>query len=628
MTVLWTMAAAGILLMAAAPETSAGDAGAVRDLNTHHCLTPPGSLTQWKQRATQLRTQILASAGLIPMPARGPLNARVTGRIEREDFTVENVAIETLPGFYLCGNLYRPTRGKGPFPGIVNPHGHWSNGRLEMQEDVPIAPPPPGKRGAGRANLTAIGVNLARRGFVVFAYDMVGYNDTTQVSHGFAGDLPHWYRGVSLLGLQLWNSIRAVDYVSSLKGVDPARIGCTGASGGGTQTFLLAAVDDRIKVSVPVNMVSASMQGGCLCENGPGLRLGSDNVEIAALAAPRPQLLIAATGDWTRANPTEEWPAIRAVYELYGAGDRTACAQFNYDHNYNIESREAMYAWFERWLGKAVSGAHETPFSLDAGSLRVWTSARPRPAGIPDAEALTAALERQGRDALRGIWPADRRGLRRFRERVAPAFRSLLGMTASVSRPESKRSGEAILIVTVGDSDHDRAEALTLACGNGVQVRRLKLDSTVIKPNEWWAEYRSCYNATPFALAAASVAGAIEDLEGTYRRVNVVGLGPAGPAALIGRAISSSTGSIAVEGIRPFAASADAVDDQYVPGLVRLGAMASATALVAPARVTLIGYGTELRSLLPEPDWPTGALTLQTCGPSPGEILTTLRSSR
>ena len=91
----------------------------------------------------------------------------------------------------------------------------------------------------------------------------------------------------------------------------------TGESAGGTQTFLATAVDRRIRYSAPVNMISAIMQGGSPCENAPGLRLGTSNLEIGALMAPRPMLMISATGDWTRNTPKEEYPAIRSIYDLY-----------------------------------------------------------------------------------------------------------------------------------------------------------------------------------------------------------------------------------------------------------------------------------------------------------------------
>jgi dienelactone hydrolase len=195
-------------------------------------------------------------------------------------------------------------------------------------------------------------ITLARQGYVVFTYDMVGYNDTIQTPHDF-GDKPVeqlWAFGP--LGLQLWNSIRSVDFLQSLPGVDPNRIGVTGASGGATQTLLLSAVDDRIQFSAPANMVSFIMQGGSLCENAPNLRLDTTNVEFAAMMAPRPMFMAAATGDWTRNMLTEEYPAVRAIYDLYGKGDDVEATLLDAPHNYNQANREAMYAFF----GKHILG--------------------------------------------------------------------------------------------------------------------------------------------------------------------------------------------------------------------------------------------------------------------------------
>ena len=164
-------------------------------------------------------------------------------------------------------------------------------------------------------------MNQARNGIVAFTYDMIGRGESLQFPHGFRNRNFEEY-GISLLGMQLYNSIRCLDFLESLPFVDSSRIGCTGASGGGTQTFLLTAVDDRIKAAAPVNMVSFHMQGGCECENAPGLRIGTNNVELAALAAPRPLMITGCTGDWTCNVPEEEYPALREIYELYGENNK------------------------------------------------------------------------------------------------------------------------------------------------------------------------------------------------------------------------------------------------------------------------------------------------------------------
>ena len=132
--------------------------------------------------------------------------------------------------------------------------------------------------------------------------------------------------------------------------MNPGRIGATGASGGATQTFLLAGVDDRIQFDAPANMVSLIYQGGGVCENAPSLRLGANNVEFAAMMAPRPMLITGATGDWTRNMLREEYPAVRAIYDLYGKGENVETWFQNAPHNYNQPNREAMYAFFGKHM--------------------------------------------------------------------------------------------------------------------------------------------------------------------------------------------------------------------------------------------------------------------------------------
>ena len=235
----------------------------------------PRSAAAWRDRAQHLREQMLVTLGLWPMFPKTPLNPQVYGKLDRDGYTIEKVVLETFPGFTLSGNLYRPARATGKVPGILCPHGHWEDGRVnpEVQQRC---------------------IRWAKLGCVVFLYDMVGYNDSKPFTHAFLNDrLRHW--GLSLPTLQTWNSIRALDWLTALPDVDVARIGCTGESGGGTQTFLLTALDDRIKFSAPVVMVSDTFQGGCVCENAAGLRHGTDNVEFAAMCALRPLFLVGAT---------------------------------------------------------------------------------------------------------------------------------------------------------------------------------------------------------------------------------------------------------------------------------------------------------------------------------------------
>ena len=349
--------------------------------DTHLPLPQFTSLKAWEERKAFLRNQILVAAGLSPMPEKTPLHAQVFGKIEEKDYTIEKVLIETLPGFYLGGNLYRPRDGRVKHPGVLNPQGHWPYGRLENE---PLYSGP------------SLGISLARQGYVVFAYDMVGYNDTIQVPHRFgSAEQRLWSFGP--LGLQLWDSIRALDFLGSLEDVDASRLGITGASGGGTQTFLLTAVDDRVQFASPVNMVSAIMQGGDLCENAPGLRLNTSNVEIAAMFAPKPMLLVSATGDWTHNVPKEEFPAIQRIYELYGKGDEVEVVQIDEQHNFNRLSREAVYRFFAKhppgWSDSRELTEHDISVPM-VQDLEVLTN-RTLPAGALDLDGVFALWQKR-----------------------------------------------------------------------------------------------------------------------------------------------------------------------------------------------------------------------------------------
>jgi len=320
----------------------------------------PTSLEAWERRAEHLREHMRVVLGLDDGDPDCPLDAHLSVCGEGEGYVVERVWFQSRPGFLCTGNLYRPPNPAGPIPGILNPHGHWEHGRLED-----------GPRGSIRARC----ITFARMGMAAFAYDMVGYNDSLQVSAHRYASMRAALWGLSSMALQSQNSLRAVNFLQSLPYVDPARIGCTGASGGGTQTFMLGALDQRVAVLAPVNMVSAHFQGGCTCENAPGLRTDTNNVEIAAMAAPRPLLLVSATGDWTVNTPRVEYPAIRRVYELYGATDCVQCVQEDAQHNYNAASRAHVYRWFARWLlgTEEVAADAERPYSDHADEmLRVF----------------------------------------------------------------------------------------------------------------------------------------------------------------------------------------------------------------------------------------------------------------
>ena len=388
--------------------------GTPRDLNTPYTF-PGYTQAEWTEKAAALRQQIRVANGLVPTHESTPLNAEIFGKIEREDYSVEKVYFEPFPGFFTTGNLYRPLDKSGPFPGIVSPHGHWARGRLESIE---------------RGSIPGRCINFAKQGYIIFAYDMVGYNDSgKQIDHHYGGAHEGLW-GLSAMGLQLQNSIRSIDFLESLPDVDNERIGCTGASGGGTQTFILTAVDERIKVSAPVNMISATMQGGCICENAPNLRLDVSNIEIGALMAPRPLLLVSATGDWTVNTPTVEYPAIRSIYAHFDAEDKVHQVQVDAEHNYNQESREAVYAWFAKWLLSADDSSvfKEVPFQVEPDDALLVFSEREIPAHALNQAEFLPSWANRSLQALEKLKPTNETELHAFHEEMGSGLQHALGL--------------------------------------------------------------------------------------------------------------------------------------------------------------------------------------------------------
>lgn len=609
-------------------------------------LTVPASRAAWEARRQAVREQVLVANGLWPLPPKTPLRPVIHGKIDRDDYTVEKVFFASLPGHYVSGNLYRPKGKKGKLPGVLCPHGHWANGRFfdagETAAKAQIKQGAEKTMAGARYPLQARCAQLARMGCVVFHYDMVGYADSTAIPHrtGFT-DADAALRLQSFMGLQSWNSIRALDFLLGLPDVDAKRIGVTGASGGGTQTFILCGIDDRPAVAFPAVMVSTQMQGGCICENCSYLRQGTGNVEFAGLFAPKP-LGMTGAKDWTIDIERKGLPELKALYKLYGAEDRVLARCFpEFGHNYNQVSREVMYNWFNKHLRLGQpSPVAEKPFKpIPPKELSVYDDDHPRPKDTADAERLRQYLAGTSDKQIEALRPRDAKGLEEYRRVLGTALRVMIhDQFPSSSQIEAKlvpdtepekRDGVTWRRLLLGRKGHGEQvpairlhgpkfsgtvvvwihpEGKTSLVKDGKLVpeaRRLldqKADILAVdlfgtgelsleKPfavNKTYAGYTFGYNRPLLAqrvhdiLTAVAYAG-----RGDTKAVHLVGFDKAGPWVLLARGLcgkavartAADASGFRVEKVRT------TTDEMMLPGALKYGGLAALAALAAPGEL-------------------------------------------
>jgi len=402
-----------------------------------------------------VRARVALAAGLLPMPPRPPVHATSHGRIERDGYTIEKVFFESFPGHFVTGNLYRPTSdAPEPRPGVLCPYGHWPGGRfMDMPEEAVRKELETGAErfaNGARSPLQARCIGLARLGCVVFHYDMIGFCDSVQClghRHGASPSLDGREPGTwglggfeaaarlqNWFGLQTFNSLRAVDFVAAIPGVDPERLAVTGASGGATQAIAVTALDGQLKAAFAASMISTSMQGGCTCENAPYLRIGQGNIDLAALVAPR-ALGLTAANDWTRDLERKGYPDLLGLYRMLGVSDQfEAHFDIQYGHNYNAVARSHCLRFMNRHLGLwQESAGEEADFTLSSrDELTVWGGEHPAPGGDNVGEAherrlcaaWTAAADAVLRPALEA---ADREGVARAQALLSPAYAAIFG---------------------------------------------------------------------------------------------------------------------------------------------------------------------------------------------------------
>lgn len=289
----------------------------------------------WEQRKQQIRPDLYKALKLSPMPAAPQSVPLVTKKRKFKDYTVENFALEIMPGLYVNGSIYRPLKPKGKIPLVLSPDGHWGGHRF--REDAQI-----------RCAMTA------QMGAVAVSYDLFGWGES-----GLQFQYSDHRKSLSLT-VQTLGAIRILDWMLEDGQIDTARVGICGGSGGGSQTVLMTALDDRITLSIPVVSLSSYFYGGCPCESGMPIHAsagGTNNVELAAMAAPRPQLVISDGKDWTAHMPQHDFPYLQKIYGYYGKTELVENVHLPDDgHDFGYSKRKPVYDFISKHFGLDTKG--------------------------------------------------------------------------------------------------------------------------------------------------------------------------------------------------------------------------------------------------------------------------------
>jgi hypothetical protein len=308
------------------------------------------NLAEWEQRKQTLQADLWKAIQLSPLPAAPNTKPIVTDIRQFNGYTVQNIAIEILPGLFINGSIYKPASYKGKIPVILNPDGHWEKQRYRPDCQYRCAA-------------------LAKMGAMAFSYDLFAWGESQ-----LQFKLEDHRRSLSLT-IQALGSIRILDYLLSLKDADTNRVAITGGSGAGSHTVLMTALDNRIKVSAPVVAISSYFYGGCPCESGMPIHdcAGrTDNVEIAAMAAPRPQLLVSDGGDWTDKTPEHDFPYLQKMYGFYNKTSNVENVHLpNEKHDFGINKRTAVYNFMAKYLQLNINAIKDANGNIDESTITI-----------------------------------------------------------------------------------------------------------------------------------------------------------------------------------------------------------------------------------------------------------------
>jgi cephalosporin-C deacetylase-like acetyl esterase len=389
-----------------------------------------------ERRKTEVRKKILELIGGLPDYA-GPLNARVTGRIEKQKYSIEKVIFESLPRFYVTANLYRPNE-PGHYPGVLIPLGHWDAGKVAEQR---------------------MAANFAMKGFVALAYDPIGQGERVQAYDRRLGPMhPAWAGeqhlqagaqsllvGESFARYRIWDAKRALDYLVSRPEVDAERIGCTGCSGGGALTTYISALDPRIKVAAPACWMSSYrvLFSGPVGDSEQSLPYflssGLDQADYVELFAPKPWMIVSTIEDFFPLEGARQiYEEARHWYRLYGAEDRVAWAVGPGEHGTPKPVRERVYEWMIRWLKDGKGDPLEEPVEM-----------------APNHELLATASGQVSVDlASREVYEFIREGFERRRESNNPNVAELLGEVQRLMGPLKEAPPEIRVVEETRETEH------------------------------------------------------------------------------------------------------------------------------------------------------------------------------
>jgi len=403
------------------------------------------TVSEAQARQAWVRAKILELLAGLP-DYNGPLNARVTGRIERSQYSIEKVIFESLPEFYVTADLYVPKEG-GKHPGVLMPMGHWEQGKLAAQ---PMA------------------ANLAMKGFVVLAYDPVGQGERQQAydrrieaslvggatDQHFQAGAQSILAGENFARYRIWDAKRALDYLLSRPEVESEKIGCTGCSGGGTLTTYISALDPRIKVAAPACYINSWRQlfagpTGDSEQSFPFfLSSGLDVADYIELFAPKPWLINSTIGDFFPIEGARHaYQEALDWYRIYNAEDNIRWAVGPGPHGTPLEVREAIYEWMIRWLKDGRGNFREEPVEM-----------------APDFDLLaTETGQVEGRQIYQVI-------LDRFRQRMSQG--STEPLLAEVRKWSGDRAGRPPVVHVLSDAPGEvfRTQQLALEVEPGLEI--------------------------------------------------------------------------------------------------------------------------------------------------------------